>query len=268
MPLHWTRMIAAAAVAVGAVACSSGESSGPHGDAQPPASALYGPAIKRVVFEIDYVPGAEPYTGTIAGFGDIWGLFDTNVRRLFEGSEKQIELPTTLDAMEKLDGVSGATFSGEAILELAKAHRDRKSSGDTATFYFVWLDGHYDDGTKVRDDVLGVSLGDTGVIAMFMPVIAASGGPLPGLGVEKYVEQATAIHELGHAAGLVDNGIPMAAPHQDEEHGAHCTNQDCVMFFAVEGTNGAIDFVKKAVITNDVTLWGSECLADAAAAAK
>src|SRR4051812_16186794 len=214
------------------------------GAAQPPALELYGSAIHNLTFEIDYVPGAEPYTGAVLGFGEIWDVAQTNVERLFQGSNKVFDIPRTLDKMEKLTDVTGADFTVDQILAIASAHRNQLSSGDTATFYFVWLDGYYRDASGVNKDVLGVSLGTTGVLAMFKPVIAGTGSGTPGLNVERYVEQATIVHEFGHAAGLVNNGLAQTSQHDDATHEGHCTNKDCVMYWAIEGTGGAISYVQ------------------------
>lgn len=114
--------------------------------------------------------------------------------------------------------------------------------------------------------MLGVSLGATGVLAMFKPVIAGTGSGTPGLNVERYVEQATIVHEFGHAAGLVDNGLALTSAHNDTTHDGHCTNQDCVMYWAIEGTGGAIAYVQKSLLSSNTILWGQECLDDAAKA--
>jgi hypothetical protein len=50
-----------------------------------------------------------------------------------------------------------------------------------------------------------------------------------------FVEQATVVHEFGHLAGLVDNGVPMVSPHLDPEHAKHCTNEVCVMYCRTKG---------------------------------
>lgn len=247
------------AITTGTLAATSSGS----GMTQPAAQTLYGSAIHTIVFEIDYAPGAEPYTGNVLGFGEIWDVAKTNVARLFKSSSKVIDIPSTIDQMEKLTDVTGADFTTEQILAIAAAHRDKPSSGDTATFYFVWLDGYYREAAGVRKDVLGVSLGTTGVLAMFKPVIAESGGGTPGLNVERYVEQATVVHEFGHAAGLVNNGLALSSMHEDKGHEAHCTNQDCVMYWAIEGASGAIAYVQKSMLQSGTILWGAECLADA-----
>lgn len=252
----------------GADATSSGgggKTSTGSGGVQPPAMSLYGAAIHNIVFEIDYVPNAEPYTGEVLGFGQLWDVAQTNVERLFQGGTKVVTIPTTLDKMEKLTDVTGADFSVDEILAIAAAHRNKVSSGDTATFYFVWLDGYLRDAGGVNKNVLGVSLGATGVLAMFKPVIASTGGT-PGLNVERYVEQATVVHEFGHAAGLVDNGLALTSAHNDAAHKAHCTNQDCIMYWAIEGTSGAVTYVQKSLLASNTILWGKECLDDAAQA--
>lgn len=241
---------------------TSSASGGAH---QPSPGELYSDAIKRVVIEIDYATGAEPYTGNIVLFGDIWGVFTTNAERLFLGSGKELTIPTELSEMEELTDVKGTEFTGKAILEVAAAHRAMLSAGDTATFYFLWLPGYYHDGETVRKDVLGVSLGSTGVLAMFKPVIASTGIG-PGSSIEKHVEQATLVHEFGHAIGLVKNGIELASPHHDEPHGAHCSNQDCVMYYAIEGTSGAVEFAGKLAMGQSAVLFADDCLADVDAA--
>lgn len=234
---------------------------------QPPAHDIYGPAIKKIVIEIDYASGAEPYTGTVLGAGEIWDVFRNNAKRLFEGAGKTIEVPTTLAQMEKLTDVSGADFTGEQILAIAAKHRGTLNTGDTASFYVVWLDGLYrDEQGTVQNGVLGVSLGDTGVIAMFKPVIESTSSGTPGIETERYVEQVTLVHEFGHAAGLVDNGLAMTTAHQDGAHLHHCSNTDCVMYWTVEAPSGAIDYVQKVLLGGGDVLWGAECLNDAAKA--
>lgn len=239
-------------------ATGGGASSG-----QPDAANLYRDGIDTIGIEVDYMAGAEPYTGDVLNFGELWELFRTNAERLFEGRGKTFIVPGALSDIEQIE-VSGDAFSGADILAIAEAHRDSLSAGSTATFYFVWLDGRYEKDGEVQDGVLGVSIGGSGVVAMFKPVIESTGAG-PGLNVEKFVEQATLIHEFGHAVGLVDNGVEPSSDHHDEAHGAHCSNADCVMYWQIEGTAGAIDFATQFALSSDAILFGQECLDDTAA---
>jgi hypothetical protein len=247
------------------VAC--GDSGGGGGTApgeQPPPEEVFPEKVTTIEIEVDYAPGAEPYTGDAGATGDVWDLFRANAEALFEGRDKTFIIPTTLDEMQELEDVPAGPYDYDEIVAIADAHRDRKSSGSVVTYYVVWLDGLYEKDGSEQAGVLGVSLTGTGIIAMFKPVIeSTSVGPLGA--VERYVEQATLVHEFGHAVGLVNNGLPLTSEHHDAEHGAHCNNEDCVMYYQVEGASAMVDFVVARVTSGDVVLFADDCLADAAA---
>jgi hypothetical protein len=233
---------------------------------QPPASDLYGSKYSTIVIEAAYATGMEPYTGRLFGLGDSWQLFQVNAARIFEKSPKKLVIPTTLTEMERID-VTGTTFTTDQILAIADAHRHQRTSGSTATFYVVWLPGHLVQDGRVNDQVLGVSIGNTGVIAMFKEVIRSVADPSE-VNVERFVEQSTLVHEFGHAVGLVDNGVAMTSSHLDSAHGAHCTNTRCTMYWENEGPMAAARFVRQLVRTGTEVLFGPECLHDVDAPAK
>ena len=235
----------------------------PVGPEQPTSNELFGSDFTQVVVEVDYADGAEPNTGGGVAADDPWQLLERNLDALFDGT-KQLTVPHALDEMEPIGAIEGESFDSAALLELAEAHRNRLSGDGVATFYVLYVDGTYEKGGEAQNNVLGVSIGDTGVVAMFAPVIRSAGGPVRV--VERYVEQAVLVHELGHAVGLVNNGLSLTSDHHDAEHGAHCSNQDCVMYWTVEGASGAVEFVQEYVTTGDTILFGGECLGDAHAA--
>ncbi len=219
--------------------------------------------VTAVNVEIDYMPNAEPYTGNARGLADIWSITRTNLQRLYKG--RTVTVPTTLPTMEKITDVTGNVFSVDDILAIASRHRSMKNDGTKVAYYLVFLDGYLKDEAtgKASQDVLGVSIGDTGVVAMFKPVIkSADSGPINS-GVTAFVEQSTLTHELGHATGLVNRTLTMVAAHQDSAHGAHCTNTKCVMYWENEGAAAARQFITRYLTTGTELLFGDECLADA-----
>jgi hypothetical protein len=123
----------------------------------------------------------------------------------------------------------------------------------------VFVSGHFADGNGVNPNVLGVSFGDT--IAMFKDVIKGTAS-ITSPNAERYVEHSTLIHELSHSIGLVDNGVPMAAPHKDATHGAHCNNDQCVMYWLNEGASEATTFAINRLVTGSTILFDDACLAD------
>ncbi len=249
-------------------ACGSPGVRGGDDDDDPPGDAgvadsgtVFEPEITKVVIEIDYESGQQPFTGAPLGGDDAFELSAVNIDRLFAG-RKAITLPRTLAEMQDVGEIDDEELTGNELLALAAQHRAQTDGGDTKTFYLLFVSGLYTTDEGPQPGVLGVSFGTTGVIAMFKDVIRSTnviGFP----NVVRFVEQATIIHELGHAFGLTDNGVPMVTPHRDVEHGAHCNNDACVMYYLNEGASDATAYVTDKVLTGDTILFDASCLADA-----
>ena len=240
--------------------CSTGKVQVVRRYDQPDYPELFGPQLKTVRIEVDYAQGAEPYTEAVGTLGSPWELFAANAQRLFRA--KTVEVPTTLDAMQPLGDVPGASFTVDQILDLADAHRDVKNGNGVASFYVIFLNGYYAENDAAENNVLGASIGNTGVIAVFKPVVSGAGdGPRRQTG-DRYVEQSTLIHEFGHAIGLVDNGVALATTHEDAAHPKHCANSKCVLFWENDGAAAATQFVRSFLTSGNQVLFGPECLGD------
>lgn len=222
------------------------------GDAAP--SAL-DPEITRVEFEIDYEVGAEPYTFSLLTLGSPWKLFKTNVEAVYQNISPEISVPSSLDEMQAFPADGVDEYDVHAIVAVADSRRDTATTATTRSFYVVFLNGYYQvDG--IRDGgVIGVSIGNTGIIAMFKPVYDAQNGA-------SIVEQTALLHEFGHALGLVNKGLLVTSEHHDTPNGPHCLNPDCVMFWQNEGLNNILGFVARLIFDDGDVLFGAECMAD------
>jgi hypothetical protein len=239
----------------------------PQADEPAARTTAFASEVQRVVLEVGYEKGATPY---VANPRDPWKLFRANAEALL-GSEKALVFPSGISQMEPLDDVTGDIFGDDELLAIARRHRTQKTTEDTVAFYAIWISGYYRDGQgQKRDDVAGVTVGDEGVIAIFRPVVDSLASPSSGGKVNAslavFAEQSTLIHEFGHAVGLVNHGVAMTSPHQDTAHGAHCTNEHCVMYYVNDGAAAARDFVAEHAKSGSLVIFGDECLADAAAA--
>lgn len=258
----------ALALALVLAACGGGDDGGSSGDDGPGTdgggsagnAGVFDKAVKDVVFEIDYETGKEPYTGSVIGFGDTFDLTKTNLNRIFSNT-KTLTLPTTVAQMQDIGTISDEELTVDDILAIADAHRDTQSTSTKAAYYIVFVSGHFTDDNGPNPNVLGVSIGNTRVLVMFKDVIASTHS-LVFPNTEKYVEQSTLVHELGHAVGLVDNGIAMVTPHKDSAHGAHCTNDKCTMYWVNEGATDAATFAQMYITSGSSVIFGDECLAD------
>lgn len=234
--------------------------SGGSGSGSQSTPGAFDPAITKVVIEIDYENGQEPYTGNIIGFGNTFDPMVANIDRVF-AHKKQLTIPTTTAQMQSIGSVNDEELTPADILTLASLHRDQHDSADTKTYYIVFVSGYYTDGAGPNHGVLGVSIGNSGVVAMFKDVIRTTQS-LTTPNTERYVEQSTLIHEVSHAIGLVDNGIPMVVGHKDAEHGAHCNNPNCVMYWLNEGASDASSFAISRLVTGSSIIFDNACLAD------
>ena len=232
-----------------------GSGSGSDGNS---VAGVFDPSVTKVVVEIDYETNQQPYTGNIIGFGDTWAPTMANIDRLF-AHKKMLTIPQTLPDMENIGNVPDEELTVADISVIANAHRQQHDAAGVKTYYIVFVSGHYADGNGVNPNVLGVSFGDT--IAMFKDVIKGTAS-VTSPTAERYVEQSTLIHELAHTIGLVDNGVPMVAAHKDATHGAHCNNDQCVMYWLNEGAADATTFAVSRVLTGNTILFDAACLAD------
>lgn len=222
----------------------------------------YFKTTEKVVVEVYYEPGAEPFTGDTAFSAPYWGLLEDNLRAIFQfrTSPPVLEVPKLLSQMHELPVQNKTSWTAEEILALNIKYKQSLPTETEAHFYIYFLKGHLNGNTGV----IGASLDGTPILGIFKNVITNSGGPI----VQRYVEQSTIIHELGHALGFVNNGVPMKTSHQDPAHGAHTTNSSCVMYWLNEGVSDLTQFIIHFINTGNTVMWGPEVLADAKAFSK
>ncbi len=203
-------------------------------------------------------------------------LMERNALRLFNDSNKTLEIPSSVDQMARLDDVTKTDFTTQDLLDIAVKHRTQISAGNTAAYYFIWVNGYYSKDGQRNNAVLGVSVGDSGVIAVFKPALQDNLDTLVGpidspadklaLAINsRLIEQMVMLHELGHAVGLVNDGLPMSAKHQDDGHGHHCSNPNCLMYWMNSRFNSVRQFVTTHITSDASSVFDDACLADAAA---
>lgn len=217
-------------------------------------SAIY--KTRNLAVQVYYEEGADPYDRGPLG-AQIWNLFQDNLDALFEGRklEPLIIIPKTLAEMTKFSARNRSKWSIDDVLNLDKS-MSSPVGPDTLVFKIFFVNGVSEDSS----DTIGFHITGTRVMVIFKDVIKGTSGNSPF--VSMYVEQATLIHEMGHALGLVNNGLPMQSSHQDKAHGAHCSQTDCVMYWANEGRSSMITFAQKLISTQSNIMFDSQCLQD------
>lgn len=226
---------------------------------------LYEERIERIVIEVDYQTGAQPYTTGGAFAGNPWELLELNLISLFNYTSSELVVPKSLLEMEELTDISEERFTLEEIAAIAQRHQDTPNNDIQRVIYIVFLDGYSEDEQGNQEEVLGLSINNTNIIAVFKPIIETRSDLYPEL-----AEQINVIHEVGHAVGLVNSGVSMASNHLDTQSFAgnsHCDNRDCVMYFEFELTEDVDDRLGEILQRDSQILFGEECLIDTEEAA-
>ncbi len=142
----------------------------------------------------------------------------------------------------------GDTLDPSKVAVLEKQNRTSYTAGNTLALYILVTDG-YD--TAVN--TLGFAYRNTSLCLLGKNIFDNSGGY--GQITRVALETSVLQHELGHILGLVNHGSPMQSPHQDVAHGNHCSNPNCLMYYAIELRKGMGTYAK-------IPLLDSLCIAD------
>ena len=252
------------------VACS-GEGTDPGGaDAGTPdsggraphtaADMVKGAPYDKIVFEIDSVAGHGP---RMQALGDFEQQLETLRRDGYVLKSGGFELKTdqTLTPSSEADHA----YTLAELTALAEQSRTHVPAANEALVHLVYVDGHYVEDTATAR-VLGFAQGH-GRVVMFRRSIDAGCDSIAFPRIKETVcdlaEASVLVHEVGHILGLVNNGVPTVANHQDTANGAHCSNVDCIMYYTVDGSSFIALIADRVRGGNtDVSPFDQDCLDD------
>ncbi len=242
--------------------CNSNSGSG-DGGVSVYSPTFYFKQMTSLTIDVVYESGAEPYVGTSGAGLNYWDVTLQNLQAVFTGRNISFTVPKTLAEMRSIPTQSRSVWTTTDAINLANQYRNGDSSGASGKIFVAFVKGYAakSDGSA-NTGVIGYSVTGTNVIIIFKQVVQASGiapsGPVP-----RFVEQSTIVHELAHAIGFVNNGLPMTTSHQDSAHGAHCSNPNCVMYYLNEGASDLANFISNYQSSQNAVMFDNSCLDDA-----
>jgi predicted Zn-dependent protease len=124
------------------------------------------------------------------------------------------------------------------------------TTGDEIGVYFLYTNGNF-----TENNVLGAAYRNTSMV-LFGKKIHDNSGSL-GQASRTKLEATVLEHEFGHILGLVDIGSPMQTNHKDAAHGNHCSNTNCLMYYASETTD-----ILGFLVTGNIPAFDANCAAD------
>tara|TARA_B100000925_G_scaffold169440_2_gene127472 strand:- start:2650 stop:3408 length:759 start_codon:yes stop_codon:yes gene_type:complete len=122
------------------------------------------------------------------------------------------------------------TWSADDVRDARWKHGDDAMVSNTLNWYLLFPKGTYDD-----DSVLGVAV-DASTVAVFKDSIDESENFLGRPSAEE-IERAVTVHEVGHLLGLVNLVYQSPIDHEDPDHPGHSSNDESVMYWAIESSS-------------------------------
>lgn len=191
----------------------------------------------QLTIEIQYMPGAKPNEASISNLQDFLEL------HLEKAS-------VTLLEPQEIESGQQESYTADDVRNIEEDNREEYTDENTLAAYVLFLDGEFESGS-----VLGIAYYNTST-AYFGDTIKRISGGL-GQPSRTTIESTVFAHEFGHLMGLVNNGTEVQADHHDSENGAHCTVEECLMYFQVETTDFFANLFDGSILELD-----DFCLAD------
>jgi hypothetical protein len=161
-------------------------------------------------------------------------LTDQTVTNLVSFLEQRLNKPGGIEVLKNSVASPGkATLTLDDLMALEKTNRTQFSDlgMKTLTAYFFVADGEYS-GSTTDSKVLGIAYSSSAMVLFEQSIRSFTGNAgQPSLTT---LESTVIEHEFGHILGLVNDGTNMQTAHQDEPHGKHCNNTNCLMYYDVE----------------------------------
>ena len=122
-------------------------------------------------------------------------------------------------------------WSSDDLRAAVAANRSTATTDGEVSVHVLYVRG-----SNVRDGQETTAIGlaySASTVALFPDRWSGLGSLL---GSDRAVERAVLVHELGHLLGLVNLTYTSPIDHADPDHPGHSSNEDSVMFHAVEST--------------------------------
>lgn len=222
------------------------------------AGQIFSDSVSEFIVKVVYENGAEPYTGTIGLSGnDTWDITKTSYTALFQNHPgRVITVPNSLAGFTLVADQGKTSWTAIELINLGSSVSPISTvTSNKATVTIIFVNGTY----QGNSGVLGVHFSGYNFAFVFKDVVTSVGGTGAD---QRYVEQATVVHELGHLIGLVNNGVPLTTNYEDTAHPRHSGNSNCVMYWSVEASTSILGFLTNTILTNRLNLFEAEVLND------
>lgn len=201
------------------------------------AEILKSDRFTSLLVEIQYMAGATPDAASVENLKSFLAAYCNK--------------PSGISVITReIPADAKTTLTINEVYSIEKASRQEYSGDGRIVLYLLYTNGGYTEG-----NVLGAAYQNTSAVLFSKTITDNSGGI--GQPSRSKLETTVLQHEIGHLMGLVDTGTPMQTAHKDPDHGSHCNNSSCLMYYASETTD-----VLGFLVTSNVPTLDANCIAD------
>jgi predicted Zn-dependent protease len=195
----------------------------------------------KLTVEIQFVKGFAPTAGAV-----------TNLENFLA---QRLNKPAGITIVQnEISSPGKASYAQADIRDVESSSRTQKTNGKTLTAYFFFADADYG-ANSGNGKVLGIAYGSSSMAIFGKTLREYSGGiSQPSLAT---IETTVMLHEFSHILGLVNNGTTMQGSHQDQPHGKHCNDENCLMYYTAETSD-----VVANIVGGNIPALDSNCIND------
>jgi hypothetical protein len=181
-------------------------------------AAILRGSVPHLIIEVDSQEGVEPSEEALDHLANVLGeVVDKPQGISFQGGNRFTS--------------SRTSWTVQDLRDAASTNRTRYSHPGRVVIYLLYVRGGFAEDDH-ETNALGVAY-SASEVGIFPERWSGLGSLLGG---DDAVERAVVTHETGHLLGLVNLTYGSDADHEDPDHPGHSSNDESVMFWAVDTT--------------------------------
>lgn len=198
--------------------------------------------FKKMIVEIGFIEGFKPTQTALNNFKNFIQN-RTNKSLGVEFITKQI--PKT----------GKEVYTLEEVVDLEKQHRTKYNTNSTITVWVLFINGKSSKDNN-QGSILGSAYWNTSFVIYEETIHGLSDSTFEPS--RSLLESSVINHEFGHILGLTNLGSDLQSDHEDTDHPKHCIEEDCLMYWAAETSQG----IGNMLSGGQVPVLDAQCLAD------
>ncbi|PQJ68748.1 membrane metalloprotease [Polaribacter butkevichii] len=198
--------------------------------------------FKKMIVELAYIEGFKPSDAAINNFKS----FITNRTNKPEG---------VIFSIKEIAATNKEVYTLDEVVALEKTNRTTYNSDTTIAVWVLFINGKSSSDTN-SSAILGSAYWNTSFVIYEETIHGLSNSAFEP--ERSLLESSVIHHEFGHILGLTNLGTELQSDHEDTEHPKHCDEEDCLMYWAAETSQG----IGTMISGGQVPTLDAQCLAD------